>query len=172
VFGSGAYRYRSGALDDAEVVGLQLSGALMPGWRLKRENFQITVFAGLDAQHHRLMPDDPSSDLRGSLLGLSGGFDLWYEPTRGTMLAADASASTIGSGYAARVAYGWRFFDRVYVGPEALAFACEDYHQFRFGLHVTGLKTKKFELSAAIGYAQDSDERDGVYARLGLVTRR
>jgi hypothetical protein len=172
IFGGGSYRYRSGALDDAIVTAHQLSVSLMPGWRFKREGFTITAFAGLDAQDHRLSPDDPSSSLHGSLLGLRTGFDLWYEPIPATMVAADASYSTIGGSYAAHVAMGWRFFNRIYLGPEAAAFACDDYQQYRFGLHVTGFKTERFELSAGAGYVKDSDDRDGAYARLSLVARR
>lgn len=171
-FGSGAYRYRSGALADAEVIGRQFSVSLMPGWRVKRQNFEITVFAGLDAQDHWFSPDDPSNALRGTRAGLRSGFDLWYEPTRATMLSINASVSTLGTSYTAYGAFGWRAFDRIYVGPEAAAFASEDYRQFRFGLHLTAFRTETFELSAAAGHAQDSSDRNGAYGRVGLVRRR
>ncbi len=172
IFGSGAYRYQSSALGNAGVIGRQFSGAVMPGWRFKRPGLEVTVFAGLDAQDHWLLPDDPSNGLRGSHAGLRSGFDLWYEPTRATMLAADASISTIGTSYTVHGAYGWRLFDRAYVGPEALALASGDYRQYRFGLHMTALKTEKFEISAAVGSARDSSRRSGAYGRLSLVTRR
>lgn len=172
VFGSGSYQYRSGALGDVTVTGRQLSASLMPGWRFKRQGLEITAFAGVDAQQHALSPDDPSSSLRGSMVGLRSGFDLWYEPTRTTMLAADASYSTIGDSYTARVAFGWRFLDRIYLGPEAAAFASGDYQQYRFGLHFTGFKTERFELSVGAGYVEDSDDRDGAYARLSVMARR
>jgi hypothetical protein len=168
----GTYRYRSGALGDVEVTGRQLSASLMPGWRLKRDGFTVTLFAGLDAQDHRLSPDDPGGRLRGAMFGLRGGFDLWYQPTPTTMLAIDASVSSIGSSYSARLAYGWHVFDWFYTGPEALAFACQDYRQFRFGVHMTGLKTDLFEWSASAGPTWDSDHRNGIYGRLGLIARR
>jgi hypothetical protein len=172
VFGSGSYQYRSGALGDVTVTGRQQSASLMPGWRFKRDGFEITAFAGADAQQHRLSPDDPSSSLRGDMFGLRTGFDLWYEPTRATMLAADASYSTIGDSYSAHVAFGWRFLDRLYIGPEALTFACDDYRQYRFGLQVTGFKTETLELSAGVGHVQDSDDREGAYGRLSIMVRR
>jgi hypothetical protein len=170
--GSGAYRYRSGALGAAEVIGRQVSGSLMPGWRFKWPGLDMTVFAGLDVQDHRLYPDDPSNDLRGSRTGLRTGFDFWYEPSRGVMLASDASVSSIGGSYTARAAYGWRFLDRVYVGPEAAALACDDYQQFRLGAHMTGLKAAQYEVSTSFGYVRDSDHRSGAYGRFSLVTRR
>lgn len=172
LLGSGLYRYRSGALGGVEVMGREVSGAAMPGWRFKYDNADLTIFAGLDAQDHRLFPDDPSSRLRGRHFGLRGGFDFWYQPSAVTMLALDASASSIAASYSARAAVGWRLFDALFVGPEAQAFACNDYEQQRFGLHMTGLKVGRYEFSAAVGHAWDSSDRSGAYARLGLILRR
>ena len=66
----------------------------------------VTVFLGVDFQQHRLTPDDPSAGLRGSYDGARTGFELWYEPTAATMVAADASLSTIGPSYNVRLATG------------------------------------------------------------------
>lgn len=172
VFGTGAYRYHSGALGDAEVIGRVLSASLMPGWRFKRAGFTVTLFTGLDVQAHYLWPYDPSSSLYGSLAGVRGGLELWYEPTPTMMVSADASYSTIGDSYGSRIAMGWRFFNRIYLGPEAAVFNCDNYQQYRVGLHFTGFKTERFELSAGAGYVEDSDERDGAYVRLGVLARR
>jgi hypothetical protein len=38
------------------------------------------------------------------------------------MVAADASLSSIATGYSARAAYGWRLHDWFYLGPEAQTF--------------------------------------------------
>ena len=98
------------------------------------------------------------------------GFELWYEPTPNTMLVADASVSTIGASYNARAALGWRVFERYYLGPEVQGFAAGDnYRQVRAGVHVTGFKTKAIEWSAGLGWANDSDDRDGLYGRLALL---
>lgn len=168
----GAYRYRSGALGDINVIGRQLAVAVQPGWRFKRAGFEVTVFAGLDLQNFRFTPDDPGSSLRGRYLGLRGGFELWHEPSATTMLAADASVSTIKAGNSARVAYGWRVFDRFYLGPEVQAFATDPYQQLRAGIHVTAFKTEEREWSGAIGWANDSDHRAGAYLRISVLVRR
>jgi hypothetical protein len=34
------------------------------------------------------------------------------------------------------------------------------------------LKTAAFEWSLAVGYVQDSFHRDGIYGRIGVLTRR
>jgi hypothetical protein len=85
------------------------------------------------------------------------------------MLAADGSISTIVSSYSARAAFGWKAFDLFYLGPEAQAFACDGYSQVRVGMHLTGFKAAGAEWSAAIGWSDDSDRRDSLYIRLGVL---
>jgi len=167
----GVFRYRSGALGDATVTGRQLSAAVMPGWRFKRAGAEILVFAGLDLQDFRLAPDDPSSRLRGRHVGARGGLELWHDPSQ-TMFAADASFSSIYAGNHARVAAGWRVFERLYLGPEAQVYATEPYRHLRLGVHLTAFKTEYGEWSGALGWAHDSDRRSGVYLRIGVLTRR
>jgi hypothetical protein len=173
MLGGGLYRYISGALGNAEVEGRQLSATLLPGWRFIRGGVIVTVFAGIDFQHHHLSPNDPAAGLRGGNVGFRTGFEIWYEPTAATTVAADASVSTIGPSYSARLAAGWRPFGSYYLGPEVHAFGADDnYRQLRVGGHLTGLKTEQFEWSAGIGWASDSDHRSSIYGKLGLITRR
>jgi hypothetical protein len=173
LIGGGSYRYLSGALGDIEVTGDQIVGFALPGWRFRSGSTFLTLFAGLDVQHHRTRPFDPSNTLRGTHAGLRAAAEFWMEPSTATMLAADASVSTVGPSYSARGAFGWKLFDKFYLGPEAQAFQGDDtYRQWRLGLHVTGLKAYDFEWSAAIGYANDTDDRDSLYGRIGLLLRR
>ena len=168
----GAYRFQSGALGNAEVMGHYVMGFALPGWRFKQDRLIVTVFAGVDVENHRLRPDDPSSKLRGTLAGARGAIEIWYEPNASTMLEANASLSSVGPSYSARAAYGWRLFEKFYLGPEVQGFAFDDnYRQFRAGVHLTALKTEKFEYSGALGWARDSDDRNGFYARLGVIAR-
>jgi hypothetical protein len=173
LIGAGSYQYRSGALADAQVTGTQVTGFVMPGWRFVAGKTFVTVFAGLDLQHHRTVPYDPGSDLNGSHAGIRGAVEFWHEPDATTMIAADASVSSIGPSYAARAAFGWRVADAFYLGPEVGGFAGGDtYRQFRVGLHMTGLRFAFVEWTAAAGWATDTDDRDGFYARIGLHARR
>ena len=168
----GAYRYISGALNDTTILGQQSSITLLPGWRFKRAGYEVTVFAGIDYQRFRFTPDDPDTRLRGSQFGLRAGFELWHEPSPTTMLAADASISSIGAGNHARIAYGWRVFDKFYLGPEAQAYDTNPYFHARAGIHVTAFKTEDREWSGAVGYASDNDHRSGIYLRVGVLMRR
>jgi len=169
---NGRYRYVSGALNNAWVVGAEEEAQLLPGWRFQRSGFEIKVFAGLDVRHGTTWPDDPFNRLGGTHFGLRAAVDVWYEPTSSTMLAADVSLTSIDADYSARVGYGWRLNDWFYLGPEAQAFACDGYHQLRFGAHLTALKTGGWEWSAAAGWSDDSNRRTGPYLRLGILKRR
>jgi hypothetical protein len=169
--GAGTYRYRSDGLG-TNISGRVMSLSLLPGWRFKRGSFTLTGFAGVEFQRHDLSPDDVTSALRGSYAGVRGAVEVWYEPSATTMIAVDASATNIGPSYSARGAFGWRVAERFYAGPEIAAFAFDNnYRQWRVGAHVTALKTGAMEWSAALGWSTDSDNRDGIYGRLGLLVR-
>lgn len=173
LFGGGIYHYTSGALGNADVRGDLLAAAILPGYRFVHDKLIVTFFLGYDFQNHHLTPDDPSASLRGSYIGVRSGFELWYEPSATTMIAADASVSSIGPSYNARLAAGLRVFDAFYVGPEVQGFAAGDnYQQVRAGLHLTGIRTGAFEWSTGAGWAIDNDHRSGAYAKLGVFTRR
>jgi hypothetical protein len=167
----GVYRYRASDLGGEEVIGAEWRAALMAGWRIKRGPAEIKVFFGPEFQTNRLWPDDPGNALRGSAVGLRFGAALWAEPTSTTMLAADASLSSIGPNYSARAAFGWKLLGRFYAGPETQAYGGEGYAQLRFGAHVTSLKTGDTEWSAGGGWAVDSDNNESLYLRLGLLQR-
>lgn len=168
----GRNRYNSGALGNATVTGTEAETQLLPGWRFKDGRLELKIFAGIDIKQDTTSPNDPSNRLHGTHVGARGAVNLWLEPTPTTMLSADASLSSIATGYSARLAYGWRLQDWFYIGPEAQAFACIGYDQVRFGIHLTGLRTADWEWSAAAGWSTDSDRRASPYLRIGVLTRR
>src|SRR5262249_40015066 len=133
----GVYSYISSTLDDSTVLSRQYSVTAMYGWRIKRPNYQLTVFAGFDLQDFKSYPFDPNAHLIGRYLGPRAAFELWYEPSPTMMLAADGSVSAISAGDYARIAYGWRLFDKFYFGPEAQLYYTEPYSHKRVGVHVT-----------------------------------
>jgi hypothetical protein len=181
--GGGLYRYHSGALGNREVTGYKLDAVVLPGWRFRKDNHFITVFAGLDWQRHKLLPDDPATGLRGGYAGLRAAAEWWHQPTTTTMIAGDAAAASIGPSYSGRIAFGWRVFDLFYIGPEMAGFTANgNYRQYRAGLHATGWKFSRFnrtylewlnfEWSGGLGLARDSDHRQSVYVRLGLLIKQ
>lgn len=165
----GTYRYLSGA---TAIRGTGLLAAILPGWRIKRGEVEIKLFAGLDLQNHRTSPDDPASSLRGSHAGIRVNAEIWWEPTASLMLASSFSASTIGSSFGVRAAAGWRVLDRFWIGPEVEVSGDRVYRQHRAGLHVTSFRMAAFEWSLGAGYAEDNSDRAGLYGRISLLTRR
>jgi hypothetical protein len=167
----GAYHYRSGALANTRVFGRALGLQILPGWRFSRGPLEVKTFAGPDLRDHRLTPDDPSAGLRGRRIGLQAAAEAWYQLNDTSMLAADGAISTIDAIRHARLAYGWKLFERFYAGPEIAGYASGSYRQFRLGLHVTALRTGRWEWSGAIGLASDNDGVNGAYGRIGVLTR-
>ena len=173
----GLYRYNAGSLGGEEVIGAEWLGQALPGFRIKRGNAEIKFFFGPEWQRHKLSPDDPDNRLRGQDFGLRMAGELWYEPTPATLIAGDVSLSSIATSHSARLAFGWRVADSIfngdgfYIGPEAQYFGSDGYRQWRFGVHITSLKTEATEWSAAAGWARDSDGRASPYLRLNISTR-
>lgn len=165
----GSYRYFAGTTN---VRGTGLLASILPGWRMKRGNLEVKVFAGLDLQNHRLSPDDPANSLRGNHAGVRIGVDLWWEPTATLMLASSISGSSIGNSFSVRGAAGWRVMDCFWTGPELETSGDEVYRQYRIGAHLTSLKFAAFEWSLGAGYVEDNSNRSGLYGRISLLTRR
>lgn len=167
----GGYRYDAGSLGGREVDGAEVAGQMLAGWRIKRGTVEIKGFVGLELRRNQLWPDDPDNRLRGNHVGARFSAELWYEPTPATMLAADASVSTIATDYSARAAFGWRMFERLYFGPETQVYGADGYRQFRLGLHATGFKTDYGEWCAAAGWSLDTDDHSSPYLRVGYLRR-
>jgi hypothetical protein len=165
---SGLYRYTSGR---KEIVGFQAMGAALPGWRWHGRSSEVTVFAGVDLQDHRFLPNDPGNRLRGTHVGFRGGFDAWYEPVRDGMITVSASLSTVGPSYWMRAAAGGLLLDMIWVGPEFIAAGDNRYTEMRLGGHITSVRFSSYEFSLGAGWARDNDGRSGAYGRLGLLYR-
>jgi hypothetical protein len=167
--GAGRYHYLSGATD---VTGNAMIFTAMPGWRIKRDRLEATVYAGFDLQRHWFHPDDVENQLRGLHIGTRFAGEVWFEPTDATMMQAWATWSSVDAGYSVRGAVGWRLFDWFYLGPEAQALGDGPYRQVRVGIHLTAWRTGALEWTAGLGYASDKANGAGAYLRLGVLTRR
>jgi hypothetical protein len=165
----GAYRYLSGS---STIQGQHGLAAVLPGWRFKQDRSEAVLHLGIDAQDHRLRPDDPSNPLRGVHVGMRGSVDLWLQPTDELMISGAFSVSTIAATFWGRVQFGSWLPGLAWIGPEFHTLGDTKYQQFRAGLHVTGLRTDTLEWSVGAGYVRDTDSRTGAYGRIGLNLRR
>ena len=123
-----------------------VDGTLIEAWASHKS------FKRKDGDGGEQPPDDPGNRLRGTHLGMRGGFEVWYEPFSEWMVTGSASLSTIGKSYWTRAAAGRRFFDAIWLGPEFHASGDDTYRQFRFGAHVTSLRVWGYEWSVGAGW--------------------
>jgi hypothetical protein len=165
----GGYTYTSNALN-TDIKGMTGSAAIMPGWKFINDKLIVTLYAGPVAQDYRLNPNDPGARLRGFYVGGEVASDVWYEPTSYSMIALNGMLASIGPTGSLRVAFGTRFLDRMYIGPESETIWCGNFEQYELGIHVTAFRTDRLEWSAASGFALTSDRRKGPYLRFGVNT--
>jgi hypothetical protein len=144
----------------------------LAGWRFKRDDFELKVFAGPELENRVLTPDVPAAKFRGTQLGARVAAELWWEPMPALMLTSAFSASTNATSHGARAAAGWRMFGQFWAGPEISASGDAFSTQYRIGAHLTGFRLAAFEWSVAAGYVADSFHRSGVYGRIGVLTRQ
>ena len=166
----GTYTYPSAGLD-TNVRVTQLSGSVLPGWRMHDNDAFIGFYVGPVAQNYALSPYDPKSLLRGFYVGAQMSLDAWYQPNPLSMIALDGSVASVALIGSARAATGWQISENFFLGPEAQALWCIDYHQWRLGAHITAFRFGGVEWAAAAGAAYDSFNRLGPYLRGGIILR-
>jgi hypothetical protein len=145
-------------------------GSLLPGIQFTRGRLNIQLLAGLDAEADFLAVNGYWFRPR-ARLGAKFTTDVWWEPTQSVMLQYSLSGTMIDNAISTRAAAGWRLFDRFWIGPELSQSSDYFSRQTRVGAHLTGLRTGDFEWSFAAGHIDDSYNRDGVYARIGVLLR-
>ena len=166
----GTYTYPSAGLD-TNVRVTQLSGSILPGWRMNDNDAFIGFYLGPVVQDYKLSPYDPKSLLRGFYTGAQLSVDAWYQPVQAMMIALDGSVASIALIGSARAATGWQISESFYLGPEAQALWCIDYHEWRLGAHITAFRLGGIEWAAAAGAAYNSFNRLGPYLRAGVILR-
>lgn len=145
-------------------------GSLMAGLRFSGNRADVQFLAGYEAQADFLLVNRRLATPR-ARFGTRFTTDLWWEPTSSLMLQASLSGSSIDNAISARAAAGWRLVNRFWIGPELSR--SSDYYsrQTRIGAHLTGLRTGNYEWTIAAGHLADNYQRDGVYARIGVLLR-
>jgi hypothetical protein len=165
----GVERYDAGSRRFNTTI---IRAAPLAGWRLSQGTLELKVFAGPELENRVLTPDIPAARLRGTHIGGRAAAELWWEPMPEVMLTSAFSASTNATSHNARAAAGWRVLERFWAGPEISASSDAFSTQYRIGAHLTGFKLAALEWSVAAGYVTDSFGRNGVYGRIGVLTRQ
>lgn len=168
-FGS-RYDFATSLAPNGIGAGTAMGATLSTGWRGTMGPVHLTALIGADVIDRRLTPDDATQGGRGLRGGARGSLDLWWQPASTWMVAGSAQMTTIEAGYWTRLRAGWRFADKVWIGPEALAMGDRASTKARFGAHVSGFRWARTEWSLAGGGAR-SDESTGWYTTLSVNLR-
>jgi hypothetical protein len=103
--------------------------------------------------------------------GIRGHAELWAHPTPETLATATLIVGSARGHVWSRVSGGYAFWPGVFLGPEAVFYARDDYREWRFGAHVTGLKWGPVNVRFSGGLMQSNDDRTGAYFGLSGYVR-
>jgi hypothetical protein len=146
--------------------------ALLPGVKFERGTVEINLLFGIEFEAYLRTIDGQYNQYR-YRTGWRSAVEIWWEPTRSLMLSTSFSTTNLYDGISIRAATGWRVRDWFWAGPEVSVSGDASSRQTRIGAHITGFRgrTEYFEWSVGAGYVKDDLQRDGVYARFGMLIR-
>ncbi|HEX8663974.1 MAG TPA: cellulose biosynthesis protein BcsS [Beijerinckiaceae bacterium] len=103
--------------------------------------------------------------------GLRGHAELWAHPTPETLATATLIAGSARGHVWSRISGGYAFWPGVFLGPEAVFYTRDDYREWRFGAHVTGLKWGPINFRFSGGLMRSNGDRTGAYFGLSGYVR-
>jgi hypothetical protein len=191
VFASAGVKRTFGSLDRNGFVfmgGAGFGGAPERGGRFGAASFQPTAQAYGLVGYQWMFPRvalsalvgpevDAEADSLGTIrsartrFGVRGHAELWAHPTPATLATATLIAGSARGHVWGRVSGGYAFWQGVFVGPEAVLYARDDYREWRLGAHVTGLTWGPLDLRLSGGLMRSSDDRTGAYVGLSGYVR-
>ncbi len=144
-----------GAGESGGERGRKGGGSVMAGRQWSLPRLHAAVFLGPELQRDG-----------GLRPGLRGQGEIWARPSDATLLTATVIAGTARSEVWGRLSAGYRVADEVFVGPEASAKRERDWHEWRAGLHLTGLRLAGVTWRVSAGRMWAESGREGFYGAL------
>lgn len=169
--GGGQYRYLMAT--GATVTGQVAIAEALAGYQFTGPNHTIALFAGVRRVRHDLDTPDPGNPVQGEKTGAVFVLDAWAKPAPGTLVTLAANASTAFGGYYGRATAGHALplGANLFGGAEAVLLGNENYRQWRFGGHLTGLALGPAELGLSAGWFGGDDGSEGLYGNFALWRR-
>jgi hypothetical protein len=166
----GGYAYASAEQGATRTIdGAFQQGAAMVGYEWVSQHAEIAGYIGAEIAHNGITPNDPSNTVKGTRGGARIGAEFYANPTDDTMMSGVASYASDHNAYYARGKLGVAIFDKVFLGPEALALGDDFFHQWRLGAHVSGLQLGAAQFGVSGGYLRDQVRGSGAY---GIIESR
>jgi hypothetical protein len=164
----GKYQYLT---EPALIKGRFEAGDALIGYGWVAENMSAKVVVGVNVQNQRLSPDDPTATVKGTATGAKVQVDFYGTPTDYTMVAGLGSYSTAFKTYYTDFKAGYQVFNvkELYFGPQLVALGNEDFNQWRFGAHLSGIPLiGSAKLNLFGGYLSDSRAGPGAYGAVSM----
>lgn len=159
---AGTYSY-AGATAGTRVRGEQEEGTVLTGYEWIWDQAAIAGYVGFNVRHNELSILDPRNPVVGTGIGAKVAADVYLNPTLNTLIAANASYSTLFKAYYVRAKFGLMVADGVFVGPEGTLLGDAFFNQWRVGAHLTGFMVGPMKFSLGAGYAYDRVQKGGYY---------
>lgn len=154
--GYGAYFERRPAPGEARPLHQTAVGAALGGYQWMLPWGAVGAFIGPEVAYETVRG---RPDREGPRLGLRGQAELWAHPTADTLVTGTAILGSARSDLWARVALGYRVWDKVFAGPEVAAYATSTYRKEQFGVHLTGFEVSGVALRLSSGWQRESEDR-------------
>jgi len=171
VGGYGEYRYQGGpAAGDAAVHGTVAFADALVGYQTRFATAIIKAFAGVNADLHGLVPDDPDNAVSGDAIGWKLALEGWLDLTPATWAALDLSYASAHDTYASRLRLGYRVWPALSLGLEAGAFGNAESDSGRGGAFVR-YQWAGGEISLSAGVSGDIERPTNPYGALVWLIR-
>ncbi|GEL44375.1 hypothetical protein MEX01_49660 [Methylorubrum extorquens] len=162
---AGTYSYPGTAVGQT-VKGVQQEGTVLLGYEWIWQQAALAGYIGMNVRSNELSILDPENPVVGTGLGLKVAGDLYVNPTDNTLLAVNASYSTLFNAYYARARAGFAVAPGVFIGPEVTFLGDNFFNGWRAGGHVTGFAIGPMKFSLGAGYAFDRIRKGGYYTSI------
>lgn len=162
---AGTYSYPGAAVRQT-VTGVQQEGTALLGYEWIWQQAALAGYIGMNVRSNELSILDPGNPVVGTGIGVKVAADLYVTPTENTMLAVNASYSTLFNAYYARARAGFAVTPGVYIGPEVTLLGDDFFNGWRAGGHVTGFSVGPMKFSLGAGYAYDRVRKGGYYTSI------
>jgi outer membrane immunogenic protein len=167
---SGGYGWYQFGATNGRISGIYSTGAILGGYGLVGDNFEVNLLAGMSAENDLLSALDPSDPVHGTQGGVMVRADVTTNPTTKTLIEAEAEFTTAFDAYYTAAKFGYDAFGKgIFIGPLVGALGDTRFRQWRVGAAISQIKFGKVELDLSAGYENDSSVGTGAFGEIGFT---
>lgn len=159
--GYGLTRERSRSETSAPIERLTYQASTLVGYQWALPNLYAAAYLGPELRWEQVAYGGRIERLSRPHAGVQLQYEVWSNPTPGTLFTATAILGSANMSVWSRVSTGLRFADSLFVGPELTVYATPTYSETRWGAHVTTLKVGIVELRLSGGWLTDAAHSHG-----------